>query len=697
MRVPQEQTRSENNVMPLMVRFPRVHGFIDVSPAQLQNAHREHLDTRHGRMPLTDGGQYCKFLCNQLVMGDGSDRLRGFAKAGREDSSSIFEYADRHIAPPFIPAHSRATLTTHNVSNCPSNFGRLHEGPCTTVQSGMINTPGRHFHVHSRSDTRHPSNLRILFGPQTAKRRCQAFLATDLGANIRTWQDNMLIPHEPDWPPRGAGRSLMSVLLIMNWKEMDENGTRYSQLVYTPVKATNIQMHISATFTTLICDPQRLKHTTWSMMCTQCPRARPSAQHESRIEPIRCPQALQVASDLESNPVIRLPVPTRPTPTYRIRMSFTILATLAVAAGLAGAKPINAPRTAPGFSKREPQFGDLDFNSVINGNRGDGFNFIDGFNNFNQQQQVIQIQQNNLQIFDNGRQQAVVQQVQEVLVVDQVNNGFNNDLNNLFRKSNFQNRFQDVSTVMLVVQEIQVAIDDGRGNVFQQDIFAQSAVVANRGARETQTVMVFDERKLVAQDILGGDAFRNIGREGGIAGATAGLQLNAALPTKTAGIQLFGERPTWTEVAQDPAATLGSIWQGALEDLQRADNDAQDMALNEQIAALEMQRMDEQRGEGKQEGGEQQQQEEQKQAEEQQKQEEEQQKQEEQQQKQEEQQQKQEEQQQEQEMQQHEQQQQQEEQKQAEEQQKQAEEQQKQQDQQGNEEQMAQEGQMMAE
>ncbi|KAH9872222.1 hypothetical protein IAQ61_005057 [Plenodomus lingam] len=386
-------------------------------------------------------------------------------------------------------------------------------------------------------------------------------------------------------------------------------------------------------------------------------------------------------------------------------MSFTILATLAVAAGLAGAKPINAPRTAPGFSKREPQFGDLDFNSVINGNRGDGFNFIDGFNNFNQQQQVIQIQQNNLQIFDNGRQQAVVQQVQEVLVVDQVNNGFNNDLNNLFRKSNFQNRFQDVSTVMLVVQEIQVAIDDGRGNVFQQDIFAQSAVVANRGARETQTVMVFDERKLVAQDILGGDAFRNIGREGGIAGATAGLQLNAALPTKTAGIQLFGERPTWTEVAQDPAATLGSIWQGALEDLQRADNDAQDMALNEQIAALEMQRMDEQRGEGKQEGGEQQQQEggeqqqqeEQKQAEEQQKQEEEQQKQEEQQQKQEEQQQKQEEQQQEQEMQQHEQQQQQEEQKQAEEQQKQAEEQQKQQDQQGNEEQMAQEGQMMAE
>lgn len=276
-------------------------------------------------------------------------------------------------------------------------------------------------------------------------------------------------------------------------------------------------------------------------------------------------------------------------------MSFTVLTTLALAAGLATAKPINAPQTLPGFSKREPQFGDLGINSVINGNRGDGFNFIDGFNNFNQQQQVIQIQQQNLQIVDNGRQQAIVQQVQEVLIVDQVNNGFNNDLNNLFRKSNFQNKFQDVSTVMLVVQEIQVAIDDGRGNQIQQEIFAQSAVVANRGARETQTIMVFDERKLVAQDILGGNAFQNIGREGGIAGATGALNLNRELPIKTAGVQLFGARPTWTEVAQDPAATLGAIWQGALEDLQRGDNDAQDMALNEQIAALERQKMEEQR------------------------------------------------------------------------------------------------------
>jgi hypothetical protein len=245
-------------------------------------------------------------------------------------------------------------------------------------------------------------------------------------------------------------------------------------------------------------------------------------------------------------------------------------------------KPITTP------AKRQSGF-----NSVVNGfNGNDGaFNFIDGFNNFNQQQQVIQIQNQNLQIVDNGRQQAVVQQVEQVLIVDQVNNGFNNDLNNLFRKSNFQNQFRDVATVTLVVQEIQVAIDDGRGNQVQQNIFAQSAVVANRGARETQTVMIFDSRTLIAQDILGNDAFAKLGGFGGIAGATGAL--DKALPTKTAGIQLFGAKPTWTAVAEDPAATLGAIWQGALQDLQDAQNDEADNKLNEQIAAEELKALEE--------------------------------------------------------------------------------------------------------
>jgi hypothetical protein len=267
-------------------------------------------------------------------------------------------------------------------------------------------------------------------------------------------------------------------------------------------------------------------------------------------------------------------------------MSIKSFAIIALAAGLATASPISAP-----VSKRADNIFGQGFNgAVVNGFNGQGFNFADGFQNFNQQQQVIQIQEQSLQIVDNGFQRQVVQQVNQVLVVDQVNNGFNNQLNNIFRKSNFQNQFNQVATVMLVVQEIQVSVDDGRGNQFQQNIFAQNVVVANRGAPQTQTVMVFDQRKLVAQDILGNNAFQNIGQFGGIAGATAAL--NQAFPTKTQGVQLFGAKPTWTSIAEDPAATLGAIWQGAVEDLQKADNDAADIKLNEQIAAEEKKALD---------------------------------------------------------------------------------------------------------
>lgn len=43
--------------------------------------------------------------------------------------------------------------------------------------------------------------------------------------------------------------------------------------------------------------------------------------------------------------------------------------------------------------------------------------------------------------------------------------------------------------MLLVVQEIQILIDDGKGNKAQQQVFAQSVVVANRGKKQTETVM----------------------------------------------------------------------------------------------------------------------------------------------------------------------------------------------------------------
>ncbi|KAH7406960.1 hypothetical protein DE146DRAFT_414211 [Phaeosphaeria sp. MPI-PUGE-AT-0046c] len=271
-------------------------------------------------------------------------------------------------------------------------------------------------------------------------------------------------------------------------------------------------------------------------------------------------------------------------------MSLKSFATLALATGFAAAGPISAP-----VSKRNNNiFGNGGFNgAVLNGFSGNGFNFGNGFNDFNNQAQVIQIQEQNLQIVDNGVQQQIVQQVNQVLVVDQVNNGFNNDLNNLFRKSNFRNQFQSQqqSVVMLVVQEIQIAVDDGRGQQFQQQIFAQSAVVANRGFPQTNTVMIFDSRTLIAQDILANNAFGNIGQFNGIAGATGVLQ--NALPTRTQGVQLFGAKPTWSSVAADPAATLGGIWQAELQDLQKNENDQQDNQLNDQIAAEEKKALEE--------------------------------------------------------------------------------------------------------
>jgi hypothetical protein len=79
--------------------------------------------------------------------------------------------------------------------------------------------------------------------------------------------------------------------------------------------------------------------------------------------------------------------------------------------------------------------------------------------------------------------------VNQILVVDNQNNGNRRDMNNLFRKSSYRNNNRDKTTVLLVVQEIQIIVDDGRGNQVQQQVFAQSVVVANRGQRQTETVM----------------------------------------------------------------------------------------------------------------------------------------------------------------------------------------------------------------
>ncbi|CAI6336479.1 unnamed protein product [Periconia digitata] len=263
-------------------------------------------------------------------------------------------------------------------------------------------------------------------------------------------------------------------------------------------------------------------------------------------------------------------------------MSFKSFAILALATGFAVAKPV------PSYEKRNigGVGGDFSVNKLnvnnVFGNQN-GFDFIGGFGNFQRQQEVVQIQQQNIQQVNFGGFQAqVVEQVNQVLVVDQQQNGFNNGLNNLFRSTGRRRERNDVSTVMMVVTQINVAVDDGRGNQFQQEVFAQSIVVANRGQQRSETVMLFEARTLVAADIVGKGFGNGVGGNG-----FAGISGAAVLPTKTRGVELLAARPTWTSVIDDAAAQQGAIWQAEIENLQKAEQDAADNELNKQLGQQE--------------------------------------------------------------------------------------------------------------
>jgi hypothetical protein len=83
--------------------------------------------------------------------------------------------------------------------------------------------------------------------------------------------------------------------------------------------------------------------------------------------------------------------------------------------------------------------------------------------------------------------------------------------------------------------------------------------------------------------VLGGNRGAGFGGIAGV-GAAGATNAAAALPTKTADVQLFGDRPTWSVVAEDPAATLGAVWQAEIEDLQKVEQDAADSQVNDAAA-----------------------------------------------------------------------------------------------------------------
>lgn len=94
-------------------------------------------------------------------------------------------------------------------------------------------------------------------------------------------------------------------------------------------------------------------------------------------------------------------------------------------------------------------------------------------------------------------QQLMLLQVNEALLRDQQANAAQKELDNVLRAAAVSQREQEKSTVILVVQEVKVSVEvevqkDNERKEKQKieaKVFKQEAIVANRGKRETQTVM----------------------------------------------------------------------------------------------------------------------------------------------------------------------------------------------------------------
>ena len=106
-------------------------------------------------------------------------------------------------------------------------------------------------------------------------------------------------------------------------------------------------------------------------------------------------------------------------------------------------------------------------------------------NNNNNNNNVVEITKVDIAEVQEGGNTVIVEQVQQVLI----QNSNNNNRNNKKRKASYRKRNSNQSIVLLVVQQIVVQVVDNSGNSFQEIIFAESAITANRGRGSTQTIM----------------------------------------------------------------------------------------------------------------------------------------------------------------------------------------------------------------
>jgi len=176
--------------------------------------------------------------------------------------------------------------------------------------------------------------------------------------------------------------------------------------------------------------------------------------------------------------------------------------------------------------------------------------------NNNNNKNVIEITKVDIAEVQEGGNTAIVEQVQQVLI----QNSNNNNKNNEKRKASYRKRNSKQSTVLLVVQQVVVKVVDNSGNSFQEVIFAESAVIANRGRGSTQTIMITDASTLIANVAPTQGA---VDATGTAAAAAAAVTDPAAIAAanSTQSVTLADIAPTWTSVDLDPLASAIGLLQ----------------------------------------------------------------------------------------------------------------------------------------
>jgi len=179
-----------------------------------------------------------------------------------------------------------------------------------------------------------------------------------------------------------------------------------------------------------------------------------------------------------------------------------------------------------------------------------------GKNNKNNNNNVVEITKVDIVEVQKGGNTAIVEQVQQVLI----QNSNNNNKNNKKRKASYRKKNSNQSIVLLVVQQIVVQVVDNSGNSFQEIIFAESAITVNRGRGSTQTIMITDASKLIANAASTQGAVDATGTAAAVTGVVTDPAAIAAA-NSTQSVTIADIAPTWTSVDPDPLASAISLFQ----------------------------------------------------------------------------------------------------------------------------------------